>query len=342
MNIQPSPAEVLHAISPRRNDRFRLVFTGKQEVDLVAVELSEPASNEVLVRTSLSLMSTGTEMIAFNRNFEIGTHWEKYVRYPFYPGYSTIGIVEQIGRDVQTLKIGDRVACRIRHASHGLVAEDKCFPIPQTISDESAVWFALAKIAFMGARVARYSLGDSVLIIGAGPIGQMSVRWAFAAGVERIIVVDSIAQRLELAKKGGASLTLTESLEKVKAMLNNELPGIVMDTTGNAKVFTPALSLVPRLGRLVILGDTGTPSQQCLTQDVIKQGITIVGAHDGHDDLQWNNRTITQLFFELVQSKRFSLTGLTSHLFPISDFLKAYETANTKRGETMGILFKWS
>jgi threonine dehydrogenase-like Zn-dependent dehydrogenase len=94
-------------------------------------------------------------------------------------------------------------------------------------------------------------------------------------------------------------------------------------------------------GRLVILGDTGTPSEQRLTLDVIRRGIHIVGAHDSHDDGRWNLSTITDLFFDLVRRGRFSLAGLNTHAFLPEQCVEAYALVTERRAETMGVRFVW-
>jgi len=336
----------------------RIVFTGKQQVQLEAFEVEAPAKGEVLVRTGLSLMSTGTENIVFNRLFAPGTHFDNWVKYPFYPGYASVGTVEAVGPEVTTMAVGDRVAFRVGHRSHAVVAAaqcgvlpaaltpaPQCHPIPEGLSFESAVWFPLAKIAFHGAKVANYRLGDTVLIIGAGPIGQMSTRWAAAAGASSIIVVDSMESRLAFAKAGGATAVISASIdqarEQILAANGGKLPRVVIDSTGNAAVFSAALGLAADFGTVVILGDTGTPASQTLTSDVITRGLTIVGAHDCHNTPEWNEKTITELFFSLVARGRFSVDGLNSHVFKPEVCEEAYGTANRDRAHTMGIVFDW-
>jgi 2-desacetyl-2-hydroxyethyl bacteriochlorophyllide A dehydrogenase len=323
----------------------RLVFTGKQEVHLEDFSLLKPGLGQIRVRIEFSLMSTGTENIVFNRLFDPGTHWDKWVRYPFYPGYSAVGAVEEVGKGVANIEVGMRVACRCGHQSHAMVAGDDCFPILGGIPSDAAVWFALAKIAFHGALAADYRLGDSVLVIGAGPIGQMSVRWARASGAKTIIAVDPIEGRLGLAGRGGAtavsSSPVAEAREAILKANGGKLPRVVIDSTGNAKVFAAALGLAADFGSVVILGDTGQPSQQFLTGDVITRGLRIAGAHDCHNTAQWNGFTISNLFFSLSENGRFSLDGLNSHTFVPRDCAKAYEIANQDRASTMGILFKW-
>src|ERR1700691_5431646 len=99
---------------------LRLAFTGKQKVVLESFDPGKPGKNQVLIRTHLSLMSTGTENIVFNRLFDPGTHWDNWVKYPFYPGYSSVGIIEEVGEEVEHLRKGQRVAFRAAHRSHAL------------------------------------------------------------------------------------------------------------------------------------------------------------------------------------------------------------------------------
>lgn len=324
----------------------RIVFSGKQQVSLETFDIQEPLDDQVRIRTSFSLMSTGTENIVFNRLFDPGTHWDNWVKYPFYPGYCSVGTVDAVGSKVMSLKPGDRVAFRSGHASCANVQEQSCYKIPERLASEHAVWFALAKIAFHGAKAADYHLGDSVLIVGAGPIGQMSVRWAYAAGASSILVVDALASRLAIAKAGGATAVIASSIEAAKEAVfagsGNKFPRVVIDSTGNAMVFAAAQELVAQYGRLVVLGDTGQPCKQSLSSAVITKGLTIVGAHDIHNTAEWNESTITQLFFGLAISDRFSLDGLNTHCFKPTDCEEAYATANRDRASTMGILFEWS
>jgi 2-desacetyl-2-hydroxyethyl bacteriochlorophyllide A dehydrogenase len=290
-------------------------------------------------------MSTGTENIVLNRLFEPGTGWDNWVKYPFYPGYAAVGVVKELGKNIKALKKGDRVACRCGHASEHVVPEDKCFIIPDAISDEDASWFAFAKIAAMGARVAKFKLGDTVVIVGAGPIGQMIVRWAAAAGVGRLICVDPFSMRLKLALKGGADFVIgkgiTDAIPEISRLTDGEMADTVIDTTGHHAVFAECFKAAKKYGRIVILGDTGTPSKQCLSHEVMGKGITIIAAHDCHETPDWDSKKIINLLFNLALKGRFNLGGLVTHRFKPEKYKEAYGIANTRRNETIGILFNW-
>ena len=323
----------------------RVVFTRKQSVSLETLSLQVPGPGEIRVRTDFSLMSTGTENIVFNRLFDPGTHWDHWVSYPFFPGYATAGVVEFVGEEVSARKPGDRVFHRAGHCSHAVVKESECFMLPDSLALEEAVWYALARIAFVGAKAAAYELGDGVLIIGAGPIGQMSVRWAHAAGACPIVVVDPVLEREPAARSGGATAYISAPIgsarDQILAANAGFLPRIVIDTTGNANVFSEALQLAADFGRVVVLGDTGTPGKQVLTGDVIKRGVQVVGAHDGHNPPGWPPEAIPRLFVAMVLDGRISLKGLNTHYFKPEECGEAYATANRDRAKTMGILFDW-
>src|SRR5437879_5389525 len=88
---------------------------------------------------------------------------------------------------------------RMAHTSHCTLTLARCSPVPDDVELKSACWCRVAKTAFRAAHAAPFSLGGRVLIIGAGPVGQMALRWASSAGMSVIVVVDLSAFRLKLA-----------------------------------------------------------------------------------------------------------------------------------------------
>ncbi|MDF3056375.1 MAG: threonine dehydrogenase [Rariglobus sp.] len=323
----------------------RLVFTGKNEVELQPFALSAPAAGEVLVENQCSLLSTGTETIVFARKFDPGTHWDAWVRYPFRPGYATVGRVLAVGEGVEGIAPGKRVATRMGHGSHVVMKAENAYPIPDDVTAEDAIWFGLAKIAGHGVRAAQISLGQSVVVIGAGPIGQMATRWALVSGAARVLVADLSLDRLKLAARAGAipvQGSAAETTAEVRRILGGARPDVVIDSTGNAEVLKSAFGMVETEGTVVLLGDTGTPTEQRLTGDVISRGLKLVGAHDGRNSPQWNNPVAADRFFEFVRTKRFPLDGLITHRFLPSQCVEAYTLASTDRLRTLGVLFDWS
>lgn len=324
---------------------YRVVFPAPGEADLERFESLRVGPGQVRVRTLHSLVSSGTETIQYTGRFDPESHWGRYVEYPVRPGYSVVGEITEIGDEVFGLRVGELVALRGPHASEQVVDAVRCSPLPDGIAPEDAIWFGLAKIARMGALAAQYTAGDRVAVIGAGPIGQMSARWAFASGCAVVAVVDPLAYRLDLAGAGGATIVVDRDVvsdpDGVQESLAGLEPGVVIDTTGNAAVFPRVLGLVAARGRVVLLGDTGFPAQQHLTSDVITRGLTIVGAHDSLSGGWDQDRPHHDVFFSLVASGRFDLEGLTTHAVTASECSEAYELLASRAGGVLGVRIDW-
>jgi 2-desacetyl-2-hydroxyethyl bacteriochlorophyllide A dehydrogenase len=308
----------------------RILFDAKDHIGLEEYTPEPLTEGTVRFHTRYSLISSGTEGIVLRGLFDPGTHWANWISYPFRPGYSAVGVVAELGPGVSGLEVGNRVAARVGHAADHVVPASACTRVPDEVPLDQACWFGLAKIGLVGALAAGYGLGDAVAVIGAGPIGQMSVRWAVAAGATRVVVVDTVPERLEVARQGGATEVVAAPVDTVAELGR---PRVVVDSTGNAAVFASALRLVADHGRVVLLGDTGSPAGQHLTSDVITRGVTVVGAHDKH-----GSSDLHETFFQLARAGRFDLTGLTTHVFAPKDFQAAYDTA----GKGLGIAFDWS
>jgi 2-desacetyl-2-hydroxyethyl bacteriochlorophyllide A dehydrogenase len=322
----------------------KIVFQGKGHVELVDFEPASVGKGQIRIRTTCSLISTGTEGICFMRIFEPGTHWDNWVKYPFSTGYCTVGVVTEADSSVSSVAVGDRVYVRCSHASEHVVDASRVSVIPGSVSDEQAMWAALAMVGSMILPTGDIRLEDDVALIGAGPIGQMALRWCVAAGCNTI-VCDPVAMRLDMASLGGAVAVFAGSVEDFGEPIQahfGSLPRIVIDTTGATSVFAKALPLVRDFGTLVLLGDTGTPSEQRLTPDVIRRGVRIHAGHVMHETKNWHEHQIYQSFFRLLASGRFSLDGLNTHKFAPAECAVAYALTTEKRAETMGVWFDWN
>lgn len=345
----------------------RFVFP---EPKLVVLDEFDPGAvrpEDVRVRLTWSLMSTGTENTAFNGIFDPASHWGDYVTYPFCPGYSSTGEIIEIGPEVTGVAVGDQVFHMWPHSSEAVLPAVSAFPVPEGIDLAAANWAALAGIAYIGIRRAAIRVGETTVVIGAGPVGQMVTRWAALAGSGRVIVIDPAAERLTLAKEGGATDVIaspvSEAVEAVREINGGRRADVVIDTTGRAASFAEGLALVARFGRMVIVGDTGDPTKQHLTRDVIERGVEVIAAHGNYmpfvmglvSPASWETaelsdvlaertlgwRAFSAMFFEIVRQGRFPLDAMISHTFPAEQAADGYALVNARRGETMGIAFRW-
>ena len=323
----------------------RIIFQEQGRVVLEDFTPPEPGPDEVLVRTLSSLISIGTETTVLHRNYDDDTHFARMFSFPqMQTGNQSIGIIEICGNDVAHLRPGDRVFIRKGHASHWTLPESACTPAPKETNIESAIWCGFAKIAFRAAEAAPFRLGGETLIVGAGPVGQMAARWALAAGMKRIVLCDLSSHRLSLAPEGVkiCSGLINDRREDLLSLCAGEGFESVVDSTGNPHAFQAALSLAAPLGKVVLLGDAGYPSQQCLTSDVMVKGVSIVGAHEELDRGGLTQPKIDALFFELTERRSFDPSGLITHVFSPHRYEEAYALASDRRDEAIGVMFAWS
>ncbi|GAA3240785.1 zinc-binding alcohol dehydrogenase [Dactylosporangium siamense] len=328
-----------------------IAFTGVDRVEVRQETDVPPGPGEFTVASTVSLISSGTEGICLGRRFEAGTHWDEWVRYPFAPGYSLVGVVAELGPGTTRVSLGDRVAVRKPHRGRVVVtADDDVYPIPDEVDDLAASWFHLATIAQVGVRRAAHRLGDRVAVVGLGPVGQLVVRYVRAAGAAEVIAVDPIVHRVELARAGGATVGLAMGVTEAVEAIREHCGGVdvLYDVTGAAPVLGQALGALDRFGRLVLLGDTGSPSAQHLSKHVIVEGLTIVGAHDMHGEhpasahAPWNNPRMGELFFRYLARGDLRVAELVSHRFPAHRAGEAYELVSRRDPAAMGIAFDWS
>ena len=330
-----------------------VTFPEKGKVELTAREVAAPKTGEILVETTRTLISTGTEGIVLTGNFAPGTHWHDWVKFPFKSvGYLHAGRVVQVGTGVEQPKIGDRVATRSNHVGLAVVKADRALAIPDGVPDEDAAWMGLGKITQVGVRAAQHVLGDTVVVIGLGLLGQLVVQYARLSGASEVIAIDTAPRRLEMAASHGATHTLDMTAgaarEAVFDLTGGRGADVVYDITGHPAVFATALPLARRFGTVVLLGDAGSPNLQTLTGDVVTRGLKIVGAHDGHppDSIQsgvrWSSLEMQSLFLQYLARGQIRVSDLITHRFSPEQAPEAYALLQRERETAMGVIFQWN
>lgn len=325
----------------------RIVFPSPGEVVLESWEPGPPGAGEVRVETHFSLISPGTEMRILHARYSPDSHFARMFSFPqIKTGVQAVGRIESVGEGVTSLARGDRVFMRQAHGACQVLPADGCTPVPDGLKTPEACWTGLAKTAFRAAWAAPFRPGGAVLVIGAGPVGQMTVRWAHATGCAVIAVADLSAARLRHADRGGATHTFAGPVsgyrDAIAALDDGRGPAIVVDTTGQAAVLPQALAVAARFGKVLLLGDTGHPERQCLTSDMMVKGLTVQATHDSHDRDGWTQSRVDRLFFAAVRRGRFDLSDLITDVFDPADCAAAYRRVEEAPDETLGIGFDWT
>jgi len=327
-----------------------IVFTGPRQVEVQQRSLADPGPRGVTVQTLVNLMSMGTELICYRGESDPGTHWHGWVRYPFHPGYSCVGEVVAVGSNVSEFREGDRLFACVSHASHANVSADwgNVVRLPDGVSVEEAAWCKLATITQTGVRQAKHSMGDTAVVIGLGPLGQLIVQYLRVLGLREVLAIDHVQPRLDRALAHGATAAFCGSASDAKQFVldhtGGELADVVYDVTGFHAVFAMALPLARRYGTVILQGDSPHPSKQHLTLDVLTRQLRIIGTHNENlpgELAHWTPRRQAELFLSYVSRGEMQVADLITHRFRAEDAGEAYASLDRNRGDSAGVLFDW-
>jgi 2-desacetyl-2-hydroxyethyl bacteriochlorophyllide A dehydrogenase len=229
----------------------RLAFTGTRQAEWEEFLLPEQLEpHQVLVQTLWSAVSSGTETAIYaGTHIGFRTPGARYPKYPYLAGYAATGTVLAVGSDVSGFAPGQIVAFPGKHATHGVwdVREEPVVAVPEGVGADVAALARLGTISLNGIRLARISLGDSIIVMGAGLIGQFAAQFAHLSGGHPVVIVDRLAGRLQAAKTCGITRTI-DVTEQDPVLAGRELTrgrgfDVVVEATGAASVVAQSLEL---------------------------------------------------------------------------------------------------
>ncbi len=210
---------------------------------------------------------------------------------PYMLGHEAAGVVVEVGANVKNLKAGDRVCCEpgkacgkcemCRSGKYNLCRDvvfwatppvhgcymryvefyaDLCFKIPDSMSIEAGAMIEPFATAMFAAQTAEVREGDTVLVMGSGCIGLMTLLACRHKGAEKVILCDLEDNRLEKAKQLGATAVINngkctehEFYDEVRRLTDGG-PRVVIEAIGNAVTIRQAGELARRGGVVVLLG----------------------------------------------------------------------------------------
>lgn len=258
------------------------------EIEVADVPAPTEPGDRVLVRSTRSLISAGTErMLAeFGRAgwiqkarmqpekvrevltkvksdglFQTLDTVRAKLDQPLVVGYSNVGIVTAVGKGITSVSPGDRVVSNGPHAEIVGVAPNLCARVPDVVSDDEAAFTVLGSIALQGVRLIQPTLGERFVVMGLGVIGILTVQILRAAGCQ-VLAADPDPARRALAQSFGASTAdpLSGSLESEAAEFSrgSGVDGVVLTLSSQSdEPVHQAAAMCRKRGRIVLVGVTG-------------------------------------------------------------------------------------
>src|SRR5215211_6032234 len=296
---------------------------GPRQFEVIDAPVPEIAPDEVLLRVAACGVCT-SEL----------DQWEgkANINYPHYPGHEVSGIVEKVGSKVQSFKPGDKVGAWVTSrgfAEYVSVKAEYCFPAGDVPLD-----LALAEpmaCAVNAVELANLSLGDDVVIIGAGFMGNLMQKLITLQGPRRLIVADVRQDALERARQLGASHVvdiIQENLpERVKELTEGKGADASFEVTGLQAPLQMVGEVTRMSGKVVIVGYHQGGLRQINVAYWNWMAFQVINAH--FRELETIQRGM-RIGMRLLTSGRLSLEGLVTHRFSLADVNEAFRVAHEK------------
>jgi 2-desacetyl-2-hydroxyethyl bacteriochlorophyllide A dehydrogenase len=322
-----------------------LQITKVHESQLITLDRPEPGPNEVLIKVMASGIC-GTDIHILEGGF--------VADYPVIPGHEFAGIVEQVGTAVSRIQTGDHVAVEPNiacdncsyclnnqqnfcenwqaigvtlpggMAEYVVAPENAVFPIGDLEFEEGAFVEPLSCVLH-GVQKARLRLADHVVIMGAGPIGNLLFQTVKVQGARSVTVVEPDPARADFAKEAGAD-QICSSLD--------DLPGeafeVVIDATGVIPVMMRTPEFARKGGTILLFGVPPKTKVEFEAFTLFIKGLTILTSFT-------SVRNSIQAI-ELLKNRHINVKRLVSHRLPLAEFEQGVNLIKNKRENVKKIL----
>lgn len=326
---------------------------GIKDLRVEEVETPKVGAGEVLVKIRAAT-TCGTDLKIFQRGYV-----EKVIKLPTVFGHEWAGDVVEVGEGLEWPSKGMRVRagnsapclrCRMCQKGKynlcenmiwlwGAYAEYIKVPahmvivnmqeIPQHVSYEEAAVAEPLACVLHGIEEAKVKLGDSVAIIGAGPIGLLHLLTVKKMGAEKAIIIDLVEERLDFAKKLGADKTVNAGrenvLERIKQLTDGYGADVVIEAIGLPTTWEQALKLVRKGGTVLEFGGCPPGTEIKLSTEQLHYGeVTVMGAFHA-----------TPLHFRkalnFIASKTIDVKPLITAKMKLEEIKEAFEILSTSK-----------
>lgn len=357
--------------------------------EIVVDEVPDPvvASNHVIIRPSFSLISSGTETASIHTDSlltevsdnpshlkkiwnafriygatrtvaEVRAKFEEYAVL----GYSGAGVVVDVHPTVSNLKIGDRVSYGGEGTGHGeaiMTGQHLVANVPEHVTLEAASFTTLGSIALNAVRTASIGLGDTVVVIGLGLVGQLITQLVRSQGGV-VIGVDLKAERVDLAQKLGADHAVLGG-SGAEAEISSLTQGqgadcvIIAAAAKSSAPCAQALRFCRDRGRIVVVGavelafDWGEMYMKEI--QLFMSRAYGPGSYDpsyekqGHDYpisyVRWTENRNMQAFLNLVATGKVQVEPLISHRFQLENAAEAYQTILDPASNSLAVVLRY-
>jgi 2-desacetyl-2-hydroxyethyl bacteriochlorophyllide A dehydrogenase len=220
------------------------------------------------------------------------------------------------------------------HAEYLVTLARSVRVLPPGLSPKAAALAEPVGVALYGTRRARVGLGDRVLVLGAGPIGLFTMQTCRAAGAAEVWQADLRPERLDAARRLGATGILDLSMGSLLEALRQARvePDVVMECSGSPRAFAQALKAVRPGGRVGVLGYYADELAEIRPSDIMMRDLEVLGAVCPTG--AWDAAVA------LIADGRVDTEAVITHTFPLDRFAEAYDIARRGTGGAIKVMLE--
>ena len=337
-----------------------LSFTSVQNAEVVDEDSRPLEPDEVRISTLYSGISAGTELTAYRgTNAYMNKKWDEELRlfvdgstsfeYPVNGwGYEEVGEVNEVGSDVTSVAVGDVVWGTWGHRTETIQKADRAAQriLKSGTDARIGIFSQIGAIALNVVLDADIHVGETVVVFGLGVPGQLVAQIARLNGA-RVIGVDGVASRRELALKLGADLVLDANeggvAEKVRALTDGRGADVCLEVSGNYRALNEAIRTVAYNSRVCVAGFMqGEGIGLRLGDEFHHNRVQLVCAQisgvNPSIDHRWNEYRLQKTFIDLAVSGKVNVTDLISHEFPLEEGGAAFQLVDTATTDVLQVV----
>lgn len=336
------------------------VMTKIREVEIQTIDIPTVDADEVLIKVA-AVGVCGSDV----HYYESGRIGDFIVEKPIILGHELAGEIVEIGKNVKNVTIGDRVAVepgvtcgRCEYCKEGRynlcpdvvfyatppvdgafceyvkIRQDFAFKIPESLSCEEAAMIEPFSVGIHAANRTGVKTGQTVAILGMGPVGLLAVVAAKEYGASQIIVTDLEPKRLEIAKKLGATDTInireTDATDAIKQLTGGKGVDVAWETAGHPSALKTALASVRRGGKVGLVGMPKELEIPINIHTITGGEVDIVGI------FRYCNTYPTAV--KILSSGKYDIQALMTHSYSLDDTQAALEEAMTNKSEAIKVV----
>lgn len=322
-----------------------LFFTAPQQMEVQETVLPALKEDEVLVETTCSAISAGTEMLVYRGQFpqlqDAHDTVSSELKYPLAYGYACVGRVKDIGKEVNKEWKDKLVFSFQPHTSHFVAKPTSLFPIPHSLSPENACFLPNMETAVNLVQDGAPILGERVMVLGQGVVGILTASLLSEFPLENLTVVDNLDFRRKALQAGAGKLKV-ESYSTFN--LHPSSFDIVFELTGSPASLNTAIEHTTFSGRIVIGSWYGQKRAEIdLGGSFHRSRIKLISSQVSSLSPELSGRWDKSRRFEVAWQalERIQPQKWITHRFALQDAVKAYPLLDEHPQETLQVIFEY-